>query len=342
MKIIIDLMGGDGGPEETLKGTVEAAKEFPGEYVLVGNREIVEEIAARNGIDLSAFTLVHADSVIQMDDDPLAVVRAKKDSSMSVALQMLAANEGDVLVSTGNTGALYTGATLIVRKIKGVKRAAISAILPMSSPLLLVDSGANIAVTPAYLEQFALMGSAYMKKTYGLEAPRVGLLNNGAEDCKGTQLQIDTYKLLMSNPSLNFVGNVEGNQLQKSVCDVLVTDGFTGNILLKTVEGMGKMMLDVMKGIFYESALTKMSALLVKKQLTMVKQLYDPAVHGGAPMLGISKPVIKAHGSSKAKAFKNAIRQAVQYYNSGVIYEISQALEQAKTEASAENGGAAE
>ena len=258
-----------------------------------------------------------------MTDPPLAVMKAKKESSMNVALTMLAEGKGDALVSTGNTGALFTGATLIVRKIKGIKRAAIASILPMSPPVLLLDSGANISVTPAYLEQFAIMGSIYMHKIYGLSAPRVGLLNNGAEETKGTELQLETYKILSESPSLNFVGNIEANMVPKDACDVLVTDGFTGNILLKSIEGMGKMMLRTMKDIFYSDTLAKISGLLIKKKINDIKAVFDPNEHGGAPILGISKPVIKAHGSSNAKAVKNAIRQAIAYADSGVIYSIA-------------------
>jgi glycerol-3-phosphate acyltransferase PlsX len=250
-------------------------------------------------------------------------MKAKKESSMNVALTMLAEGKGDALVSTGNTGALFTGATLIVRKIKGIKRPAIASILPMSPPVLLLDSGANITVTPAYLEQFAIMGSIYMHKIYGLSAPRVGLLNNGTEDSKGTELQIEAYKLLTDSPSLNFVGNIEANMVPKDACDVLVTDGFTGNILLKSIEGMGKMMLRTMKDIFYADMLAKISGLLIKKKISEVKAVFDPNEYGGAPILGISKPVIKAHGSSNAKAVKNAVRQAIAYAESGVIYSIA-------------------
>jgi glycerol-3-phosphate acyltransferase PlsX len=266
---------------------------------------------------------VDAPLTIEMTDPPLAVMKAKKESSMNVALTMLTEGKGDALVSTGNTGALFTGATLIVRKIKGIKRPAIASILPMSPPVLLLDSGANISVTPAYLEQFAIMGSIYMHKIYGLSAPRVGLLNNGTEDIKGTELQIETYKLLTDSPSLNFVGNIEANMVPKDACDVLVTDGFTGNILLKSIEGMGKMMLRTMKDIFYSDVLAKISGLLIKKKINDIKAVFDPNEHGGAPILGISKPVIKAHGSSNAKAVKNAVRQAIAYAESGVIYSIA-------------------
>lgn len=242
---------------------------------------------------------------------------------MAVGLRMLAEGQGEAFVSAGNTGALFTGATLIVRKIKGVLRAGIGSIIPLQNPVLLLDSGANIVVTEENLEQFAVMGSAYMQKMYNIESPRVGLLNNGAEECKGTELRRNTYQVLKKNPDINFVGNIEGNVLPFNTCDVLVTDGFTGNILLKGMEGLGKMILGRLKQMFYSTPLTKLAALSMKKQVMEMKKEFDSSEHGGAPILGISKPVIKAHGSSDAKAFKNAIRQAIAYADSGVIYDVA-------------------
>lgn len=323
MIVIVDCMGGDKAPLEVVKGAYAASLEYNANFILVGDKTEILRIADEEGMDLRRFDIVDAPVTVEMTDPPLSVMKAKKESSMNVALTMLAEGKGDALVSTGNTGALFTGATLIVRKIKGVKRAAIASILPMSPPVLLLDSGANIQVIPAYLEQFAIMGSIYMHKIHDLSAPRVGLLNNGAEETKGTELQLETYKLLSESPSINFVGNVEANMVPKDACDVLVTDGFTGNILLKSIEGMGKLMLRTMKDIFYADTVSKISGLLIKKKVNDIKAVFDPNEHGGAPILGISKPVIKAHGSSNAKAVKNAIRQAIAYADSGVIYSIA-------------------
>lgn len=322
MRIIVDVMGGDNAPLETVKGVCQAASEFNEKYILVGNKPEIEQIAEENGLDLQKFEIVHTETVITMDDEPLSVMRAKSESSMSIGLRMLAEGKGDAFVSTGNTGALFTGATLIVRKIKGINRAALSSVLPMNPPLLLLDCGANISVTDECLEQFALMGSAYMKKMYAIEAPRVGLLNNGAEAHKGTQLQLDAYKKLSAREDINFVGNVEANLVPFDACDVLVTDGFTGNILLKSTEGMGKLMMRTMKDM-YTSKIAQISALVIKKKIDAIKKDFDASEYGGAPLLGISRPVIKAHGSSDAKAFKNAIRQAINYYGSGMIYDIA-------------------
>ncbi len=327
MRIIVDLMGGDNAPAETLKGAVWASQELDAEFVLVGDRNEIEALATQNNYDLSKMELIHAESVITMEDDPILPVRGKQDSSMSVALRMLAEGKGDAMVSTGNTGALFTGATLLVRKVKGVLRPGIGAILPLQNPVLLMDTGAHVTVTEENLEQFGVMGSAYMRKMYGIERPRVGLLNNGSESCKGTALQQAAYQRLSQNPDINFVGNVEGNTVAFDVCDVLVTDGFTGNIFLKGTEGLGKMLLGKLKSMFKEAPLGFVAYLTLKKQIKGLKKQFDSSEHGGAPILGVNKPVIKAHGSSNAKAFKNAIRQAINFASSGVNEEIGVAAQ---------------
>ena len=325
-RIIVDMMGGDNAPLETVKGVLMAAEELCAEYVLVGDREAIFEAAKEAELSVDGFEIIHTPTVITMEDDPISVVRSKSDSSMSVGLRLLADGKGDAFVSTGNTGALFTGANLIVRKVKGTRRPAIAATLPMDPPVLLLDSGANISVTPEYMEQFAVMGSVYMEKVMGVKFPRVGLLNNGVEAHKGTALQIETYKLLSENPELNFVGNVEGNKVMTDVCDVLVADGFTGNILLKTMEGMGSLALKTLKELFTADIMTKASYLLVKSHVGDIKHNFDSSEYGGAPILGIAKPVVKAHGSSNAKAFKNAIRQAVIFSEADVTESISESL----------------
>lgn len=325
-RIIVDMMGGDNAPLETIKGVLMAKEELNAEYILVGDKNELLRVAAENKLSLDGFEIVHTPTVITMEDEAISVVKAKKDSSMSVGLHLLAEGKGDAFVSTGNTGALFTGANLIVRKIKGTRRPAIAAMLPMNPPVLLLDSGANITVTPEYFEQFAVMGSIYMKKVMGVESPRVGILNNGTEDHKGTELEVEAYKLLSENPDINFIGNVEGNRITRNACDVLVTDGFTGNIFLKTMEGMGAFMIRTLKDLFTASFSTKIAYLLVRSKLGGIKKGLDSAEYGGAPILGIAKPVIKAHGSSKAKAFKNAIRQALACSETDVTGEMSEAL----------------
>ncbi len=326
MRVIIDVMGGDYAPEEAVKGVIQATQELSADFVLVGNRAEIERIAAENDFDLQNTEIVHTDEVITMDDDPLCVVRGNQNSSMAIGLKMLADGHGDAFVSMGNTGALFTGATLIVRKIKGIRRAGIGTVLPFQNPVLLLDTGANVTVTEEVLEQFGVIGSAYMAGMYGIQNPRIGLLNNGVEDCKGTELQRGAYRRLKENSLIRFVGNVEGNFLPFDCCDVIVADGFTGNILLKTTEGLGKLLLGKLQEVFQTSPVTQLAALSMKKQLRALKRQFDASEYGGSPILGISKPVIKAHGSSDAKAFKNAIRQAVHYADSEAIYDIAASI----------------
>lgn len=322
MRIIVDVMGGDNAPAELIKGACMASEICSAEYTLVGDREQIISTANELQLDISGFEIFDAPETIEMTDDPITVVRKKPNSSMVAGLKLLAGGEGDAFVSTGNTGALFTAASLTVRKIKGIQRAGIATVLPMNNPILLMDSGANINVTPEYLEAFAVMGSIYMKNMFGIDSPRVGLLNNGSEECKGTELQVETYKRLKENKSINFVGNIEGNKLPKNACDVLVTDGFTGNILIKTIEGMGKLMIGSLKDLFLTNGITKISAVLVKKQLGAMKKRFDTTEYGGAPFLGLKKPVIKAHGNSKAKAFCSAIKQAYSFAESGITETI--------------------
>ena len=327
MRIIVDVMSGDNAPHEILKGVFAADKEFNASYILVGNRAVIEKIAKECDHDIRRFEIVHTDEVITMEDDPICVVRAKKESSMSVGLRLLSEGKGDVFVSAGNSGALFTGASLIVRKIRGVQRAAIASVLPFDPPVMLLDSGANLVVTEENLVQFAVMGTTFMRNYYGVKNPRVGLLNNGAEECKGTELRVSAYQTLKNCKKINFVGNVEANHVQFNACDVIVTDGFCGNILLKCVEGMGKLVMGELKNLFKASPVSMMSAVMVKSKLREIKHKYDPTEYGGAPILGIAKPVIKAHGSSNAKAFKNAIKQAIACVDTGITYDIAQDAE---------------
>ena len=323
MRIIIDVMSGDNAPLELLKGAIMAAEEYHVSVAVVGDRTVIEQTAADNNLHLSAVEVVHADDIISMEDAPLSIIREKSESSMGVGLRMLQRGEGDAFVSAGNTGALLAGATLLVRRIKGIRRAAIATILPFPSPLMLMDAGANLTVTASDLEQFAYMGSFYMEKVHGIQTPRVGLLNNGAEETKGLPLQIEAHQKLKENTDLNFVGNIESKEIPFDSCDVLLTDGFTGNIVLKYTEGMGKFMLSMLKQLFTHNAATKLAALSMKSQLTALKKQFDASEYGGAPLLGISRPVIKAHGSSDAKAVKSAVLQAIAFLSTGINHEIA-------------------
>lgn len=323
MKILIDAMSGDNAPLEILKGVEIAKNEFKDvELVLVGDENIISDIAVKNEINISGIRIIHADTVITMEDSPLAAVRDKRDSSMSVGFKALSKGEVDAFVSAGNTGALVTGATIIVRRIPGINRAAIASILPLAKPVLLMDSGANLTVTSDNICQFAFMGAKYMEKIYGIDRPKIGQLNNGTEYNKGNALQTESYQLLEES-GLNFVGNVESKEVPFGVCDVLVTDGFTGNIFLKSIEGMGKFLMGTLKDVLTTNLITKVSTLTMKDKIKDMKRRFDASEHGGAPLLGVSKPVIKAHGSSDAKAIKNAIRQAIFFVETGINNDIS-------------------
>ena len=323
MKILLDAMSGDNAPLEIIKGAEMAAKAYPEhQLVLVGDENVISDICVKHNISVEGIEILHAPTAITMEDKPLAVVREKRDSSMSIGLKQLSQGDGDAFVSAGNTGALITGATLIVKRIKGINRAAIATVLPLDNPILLIDAGANLTVTSDNICQFAFMGAKYMERIYGIDRPRVGQLNNGTEYNKGNALQVESFQLL-SESGLNFVGNVESKALPFNVCDVLVTDGFTGNILLKSVEGMGKFMLHTLKDVFYTNLATKVSALTMKDKIRDMKHRFDASEHGGAPLLGISRPVIKAHGSSDANAIKNAVRQAISFVEGGINDDIT-------------------
>lgn len=325
MKIIVDAMGGDNAPQEIIKGALQAQKELGVEIVLVGQKEAVE--ACLKAENATVAQIVDAREIITMDDDPSTATRRKKDSSMAVALKMLHDGEGDAVVSAGSTGALLTGATLTVKRIRGIRRAALAPVLPNGGKgVMLIDCGANVECTPEYLLQFAYMGSFYCERMLGVFEPRVGLLSNGTEEHKGGKLQHETFDLLKeanAQGRIRFIGNVEASQLLSGDVDVVVTDGFTGNILLKGIEGTTKFMLKQLKGMFLKNLKNKLAALAIKGEFSGLKKSLDPNEVGGTAMLGISRPVIKAHGSSDARAVFNAIRQARLFAESGIIDEIT-------------------
>ena len=324
MKIIVDAMGGDNAPEEIVKGAVAAKYELGIELVLVGKQEEIERCLA--GEDRSGISIVNAREVISMHDDPSTATRRKKDSSMAVALTMLKKGEGDAVVSAGSTGALLTGATLTVKRIRGIRRAALAPVLPSSeNGMLLIDCGANAECTPEYLLQFAYMGSFYAKRILRIENPRVGLLNIGVEETKGGELQHNTYKLLTEADSegrISFVGNVEASTMFAGGVDVVVADGFSGNVVLKTAEGVAKWIFSEVKGAMTKNLKNKLAAAVIKDDVKSVAKKMDPGEVGGTALLGISKPVIKAHGSSDARAILAAVRQAKQFAESGMIDDI--------------------
>lgn len=330
MKILVDAFGGDNAPLEIIKGSLLAKEEYGFDIILCGDESLIKTCARENGIDITSLAIKHAEGKIPVEADPRSILKKYNDCSMAVGLKALAEGEGDAFVSAGSTGALVVGATFIVKRIKGIRRPAIASIMPSdTTPFMLMDCGANVEVTPEGLHNFGVMASIFMKKVMGVSDPRVGLLNIGAEDNKGTDLYVKANELMRSQSDYNFIGNVESREVPFGAADVVVADGFTGNIFLKTYEGAAMMVMKNIKAMYKKNALTKVSALGVKSGIMELKDKMDYNKLGGAPIMGVQKPVIKAHGSSGAEAIKNAIHQAEIYANQGVIEEIANAVAKA-------------
>lgn len=325
MKLIVDAMGGDHAPKEIVLGAVKGMKKCEDlSLILVGDEEKIKDVLKEHDLSEDGIEIVHAPSAIEMDEDPLCILKSKKDSSMAKGLTLLRDGEGDAFLSAGSTGALIVGASSRIYKLKapGIRRCAIGTVLPLSRPTLLLDSGANIEVAPDELLQFAYMGKAYMKGVFGTEDPKVGLVNNGAEETKGTALYVETHRLLKDAENINFVGNVEGRDIPLGAADVLVCDGFVGNVILKLSEGFGKFISKELKGMFKSSLGGVLAALLMRSQIKRFKSRLSYEKYGGAPVLGTVRPVIKAHGSSNSSAVKNAVLQAKKCYESGICQMI--------------------
>ncbi|NCB63998.1 MAG: phosphate acyltransferase PlsX [Clostridia bacterium] len=344
MKIIVDAMGGDNAPGCNVRGALAAVKEYGVEVVLVGRGAEILEVLKEDGITElpQGMEIAHADQVVDMCDNPATAFKEKKDSSLTVGLNLLKSGEGDAFVSAGSTGALLSAATLMVKRIKGIRRAAMAPVIPTGKGgAVLIDCGATAECTPEYLLQFAFMGSYYAERVLGRGEPTVGLLNIGAEESKGTDLQREAYQLLKEAGDagrIHFVGNVEGRDAVFGAVDVIVSDGYSGNIFLKTMEGTGLFLAKELKGMFKKNLVTKLAAVLVKDGIAHFKKLLDSGEVGGTALVGISKPVIKAHGSSDAYAIKNAIRQASSFASSGLIEDITENIDHMRLDKS----GAAE
>ena len=334
MKIILDAMGGDFAPEAPVMGAVQAAKDFGAQITLVGKGNEILEVLRKHNIENlpEGLEVANADEVVDMHDDPANVIRKKKNSSMVLGLKMVAEGEGDAFVSAGSTGALLSGATLIVKRVKGIRRAAMGPVMPNKAggKTVILDCGANAECTPEFLLQFGLVGSLYAKKYLGVKNPKVGLLNIGTEDTKGTPLQKEAYALLTEAANqgiLHFVGNVEARDVPLGAVDVVVCDGFAGNVLLKTIEGTAMFMGSLMKHrIFKRNIFSKIGYLFCKPGVDEVMKMLDYREIGGTEFLGIKKHVIKAHGSSDALAFRNAIAQAMDAAKSDISEELEQGL----------------
>ena len=333
MKIIVDAMGGDNAPLEIVRGALDANRNHGVESILVGRTaEVLKAVEACGQKSLPAgVEIKDAKEVVEIADDPAMAFKQKPDYSLTVGLNLLKDGSGDAFVSAGSTGALLSGATLVVKRIRGIRRAAMGPQIPTAGGrAVLCDCGANAECTPEYLLQFAYLGSYYAQRVMGIEKPRVGLLNIGAEEEKGDTLRHETYALLKEAGEagrIHFIGNVEANEAMMGTADVIVTDGFTGNVMLKTMEGVGKFLLKSLKEMFLSSTKTKLAAGLVKGDLGQMKKLLDPSEVGGTPFLGIQKPVIKAHGGSNARAIENAVLRAKEYAESGFIADIQANIE---------------
>jgi len=330
MRVVVDAFGGDNAPIEIIKGAALASNEYKVEITLTGDEEVIDKCILDNNLTFYGnLEIVHTKEVISMCDDPTSILKAKNDCSMALAFKELSEGRADAFVSAGSTGAIVVGGTLIIKRIKGVKRPALAGLIPSpKANYLLMDMGANAECRPEMLCQFGLMASVYMEKVEGRENPTVALLNIGTEESKGDELRREAYKLLEEAP-INFIGNVESREMPKGVCDAVITDGFTGNIALKLIEGTSITLFKLLKGAMMKNFVNKLAALILKKDFYSLKSLMDSSEAGGAPLLGVCKPVIKAHGSSDAKAIKNAIRQAVSFTERKVIETITENLSKA-------------
>lgn len=323
MNIIVDAMGGDNAPEAIINGCIEAIREKEGFVVsLVGNENTIKTFLHNKNYDSSRIKIINAEEVITNEDTPTEAIKTKKNSSMVIGLKYVKENKGDVFLSAGNTGALMTGSLLILGRVKGVLRPALSSILPTNSgATLLIDVGANTVCKPTNLLQFGIMGSIYMKEMFNVINPKVGLINVGTEDKKGNETLKQAH-VLLSQANINYVGNVEGREIPDGMIDVAVCDGFVGNVVLKFLEGVAMFIFDNIKKVYTKNIFTKLSALFVKREFGKFKKALDYTEYGGVPLLGVNGRVMKSHGSSNAKAIKNAVIKAYDYAKSTTMEQI--------------------
>ncbi|HOQ15932.1 MAG TPA: phosphate acyltransferase PlsX [Defluviitaleaceae bacterium] len=325
--IALDAMGGDNAPSAIVKGAVLAAREDI-KIILVGDENKLKTELSQYGMDSSRLSIHHASEVITMDDSPVAAIRSKKDSSMVVGLKLLKEKEVDAFISAGSTGALLAGGTFLVGRARGIERPALAPLIPnIKGFSLLIDCGANMDAKASYLAQFALMGSIYMESIMGIPSPKVGLINVGTENEKGNQLTKEAFSLLEKS-DINFIGNIEGRDISMGVADVIVCDAFTGNIILKHTEGLALSLFNIIKEELMNDNLSKIGALLSKSAYKRVKKRFDYTEYGGAPMLGLQGLVVKAHGSSNAKAIQSAIAQAVKFKEEKIVEKIEEKINQ--------------
>ncbi|PMQ02457.1 MAG: phosphate--acyl-ACP acyltransferase [Dictyoglomus sp. NZ13-RE01] len=328
MTIALDAMGGDFAPQETVKGAIEFVKEFHEKVILVGKEDLLKRELSNYSYPEELIEIYHASQVIEMGEHPAFAVKEKEDSSIVVCMKLHKENKVSAVVSAGNTGAVMSSALLILGRIPGIKRPAIATLIPTLSekPSILLDVGANVDCKKEYLEQFALMGRIYLEEIFNVKNPRIGLLNIGEEEGKGNQLAQETYELLKNNKYFNFVGNIEGKDLFSSIADVIVCDGFVGNIAVKTAEGVAETLFTLLTKELTSSLWSKILAGLLKQKFRNVKKKLDYSEYGGAPLLGINGVVIISHGRSKAKAIKNALKVSLQVVKQKVNDKIKEGV----------------
>ncbi|ARP50428.1 MULTISPECIES: phosphate acyltransferase PlsX [Caproicibacterium] len=342
MKIIVDAFGGDNAPLEIIKGCAQAVQQLGVDIILTGRKDTIAHVARENTVSLDHMEIVDCPDVMNMNAAGTEILRSGKNSSMAVGLQLLAKGNGDAFVTAGNSGAVTAGATFLVKRIKGVKRIAFAPVIPCKKGFfMLVDAGANVDCKPEMLKQFGIMGSIYMKRVMQVESPRVGLLNVGTEEHKGGELQHGAFALLKDSP-LNFIGNVEARDVPDGVANVLVADGFSGNVFLKSFEGVSMMVLGLFKGVLTKNMKNKLAASMVLGDLKALKKRMDYNEYGGAPLLGCAKPVFKAHGSATAKTLYNALRLTKSYVEGNVPDEIAKSVAAYQQKEAEQKAGTAE
>jgi len=326
LKIAVDAFGGDNAPEAVVKGCVAAASMCDAEIILVGKEKVIAELLKKEEVPTGKIRIHNAEEIIETGDVPVEAIRRKKDSSLVVALNLVKTGEADAVVSAGNTGAYLAGSFRYLGRMDGVKRPALTTVMPtVGTPSVILDIGANADCRPAQLVQFAQMGAVYAENVLDIKNPRVALLNIGAEEAKGNALTKETHQLLKTAP-VNFIGNIEPRDVPYGLADVIVCDGFTGNVVIKLIEGSASALFSMLKEAFYKNIFSKLAAAVLKPGLVKVKRRMDYSEYGGAPFLGIDGVVFKAHGSSDAKAIKNAVIAAARYVETGVNEKIKQSL----------------
>lgn len=325
MKIVIDGMGGDNAPKSNVEGAVNAIKEYQVDLIITGDKDLLEKEFSNYEFDRNKLEIVHTTEIIENEDKPVKAIRSKKDSSMVVALNLVKEGKADAIISAGNTGALLAGGLFVVGRIKGIDRPCLCSAIPnvKRGMTLIADCGANADCKPKNLVEFAAMSNIYSRKVLGLESPKVALANVGLEEGKGNDLVKRSYEEI-KKLDLNFIGNVEAREVINAYTDIIICDGFTGNILLKSAEGVALSVMSLIKETFMASTKSKIGALLIKDDLRKLKSFIDYSEYGGAPLLGLNGGVIKAHGSSDAKAIKNAINQGIKFSKGKVVEDINQ------------------